>query len=79
MVYNLGGPPEMHDPETGAVDEDRGRRVYAAYIAYATEKSTGLSTTPPQQGAPWIMRPGTPSAHIMVVLEPTAPKETEAP
>jgi hypothetical protein len=79
MVYTLGGAPEMHDPETGAVDEGRGRRVHAVYTPYATEASTGLSTTPPQQGAPWIMRPGTPTAHIMVVLEPTAPVSADTP
>jgi len=71
MVYSLGGGSEMHDPATGAVEEGQGRRVHAVYVAYATEASTGLSTTPPQTGAPWIMRPGTPSSHIMVVLEPT--------
>jgi len=77
MVYNLGGPPEMHDLDTGSVEEGLGRRVYATYIAYASEASTGLSTTPPQAGAPWIMRPGTPSSHIMVVLEPTATASEE--
>ncbi|MCZ6508654.1 MAG: hypothetical protein O7A04_11500 [Acidobacteria bacterium] len=73
MVYNLGGPSEMHDAESGAVDEGRGRRIYAPYIRDATEASTGLSTTPPQRGAPWIMRPGTPTAHIMVVIDPETP------
>ncbi len=78
MVYSLGGGPEMHDPETGAVDEGRGRRVHAVYTPYATEATTGLSTTPPQQGAPWIMRPGTPTSHIMIVLEPlTPPRESQ--
>lgn len=73
MVYTLGGPSEMHDAESGAVEEGRGRRIYAPYIRDATEGSTGLSTSPPQQGAPWIMRPGTPTAHIMVVIEPETP------
>jgi hypothetical protein len=70
MVYNLGGDEAMHDAATGAVDEALGRRVHAIYTPYATEASTGLSTSPPLAGAPWIMRPGTPTAHIMVVLEP---------
>ena len=79
MVYTLGGPPEMHDAESGAVDEGRGRRIYAPYIQGATEASTGLSTTPPQRGAPWIMRPGTPTAHIMVVIDPETPAANDAP
>ena len=33
----------------------------------ATEVQTGLPTTPQAPGAPWIMRPGTASSHIMVV------------
>ncbi len=74
-VYTLGGPAEIHDPTTGAVEEDRGSRVYAVYIAYATEEDTGLSTTPPTPGGPWIMRPGTPSSHIMVVPPKPAPPE----
>jgi hypothetical protein len=73
MVYNLGGDEEMHDAATGAVDEAAGRRVDAVYTPYATEASTGLSSSPPAPGAPWIMRPGTPTAHIMIVLEPRAP------
>lgn len=75
MVYNLGGAESMHDPATGAVDEDYGRRVHAVYTPYATEESTGLSTTPPQAGAPWIMRPGTPTSHIMVVMAPLKQEE----
>ena len=75
MVYNLGGAESMHDPATGAVAEDYGRRVHAVYTPYATEASTGLPTTPPQAGAPWIMRPGTPTSHIMVVMAPLKQEE----
>ena len=78
MVYTLGGVASMHDPATGAVDEAYGRRVHAIYTPYATEESTGLSTTPDQQGAPWIMRAGTPTAHIMVVLEPLETAKEDA-
>lgn len=70
MVYNLGGDEAMHDPATGAVEEAYGRRVHAVYTPYATEASTGLPTTPVQAGAPWIMRAGTPTSHIMVVMNP---------
>jgi hypothetical protein len=66
-VYTLGGDLDIYDPATGTVDAEAGSRVYAVYTPYATEASTGLSTTPPVPGAPWIMRPGTPSSHIMVV------------
>ena len=74
-VYTAGGEPSLVDPETGAVDEARLGRVYSVYVAGATEASTGLSTTPPSPGGPWIMRPGTPSSHVMVV--PPRPSEEE--
>ena len=64
-IYNLGGPGEIFDPATGEVSG--GNWVWAVYIPYATEESTGLPTTPQAPGAPWIMRPGTASSHIMVV------------
>ena len=73
-LYNLGGPLEIFDRETGAVTG--GYRVWSIYTPYATEASTGLPTTPQVPGAPWIMRPGTASSHIMVV-EPREP-ETRA-
>lgn len=41
--------------------------MWSIYIPYASEASTGLPTTPQAPGAPWIMRPGTASSHIMVV------------
>ena len=69
-VYNFGGPLEIVDPATGAVDESKGRRVYSIYTPYATAASTGLSETPMAPSAPWIMRPGTPTSHIMVVPPP---------
>lgn len=75
-VYNLGGPLEVWDPETGEVSG--GSRVFAVYTPYETEASTGLSTTPLSPGAPWIMRPGTPSSHIMVV-PPQVPETEEDP
>lgn len=64
-IYNLGGPVEILDIATGEVSG--GNWVWAVYIPYATEESTGLPTTPQAPGAPWIMRPGTASSHIMVV------------
>ncbi|MEJ2084524.1 MAG: hypothetical protein P8Y44_02460, partial [Acidobacteriota bacterium] len=64
-LYNLGGPIEIFDTETGQVEG--GHWVWSIYIPYATEESSGLPTTPQLPGAPWIMRPGTASSHIMVV------------
>ena len=40
--------------------------LYALYIPYATQASTGIPERPEAPGGPWIMRPGTPSAHIMI-------------
>ncbi len=70
-LYNLGGPLDIFDAETGAVDG--GYWVWSIYTPYATESSTGLPTTPQAPGAPWIMRPGTASSHIMIVQ----PREPE--
>ena len=64
-IYNLGGPAEIFNIETGEVTG--GNWVWSVYIPYATENSTGLPTTPQIPGGPWIMRPGTASSHIMVV------------
>ena len=67
-VYNLGGPLEVFDPISGAIAG--ARWVWAIYTPYATAASTGLPTTPQAPGGPWIMRPGTPSSHIMVAQPP---------
>lgn len=72
-LYNLGGPLEIFDAETGAING--GYWVWSIYTPYATEVSTGLPTTPQTPGAPWIMRPGTASSHIMVVQ----PRDPESP
>ena len=70
-LYNLGGPAEIFDSETGEVTG--GNWVWSIYVPYASEASTGLPTTPQIPGGPWIMRPGTASSHIMVVQ----PRETK--
>ncbi len=70
-LYNLGGPLAGFDPETGAVAG--ASWVWSIYIPYATEETTGLPTTPQAPGAPWIMRPGTASSHIMVI-QPREPR-----
>ncbi|MDE2753492.1 MAG: hypothetical protein F4Y07_16715 [Gemmatimonadetes bacterium] len=39
---------------------------WVIYVPGGTAESTGLSVVP-QEGGPWIMDPGTPGAHIMIV------------
>lgn len=60
MLYSLTGG--AFDPATNAAPGARFLSV--AYIPNATAESTGLSAKP-LTGAPWIMFPGTPKAHIM--------------
>jgi hypothetical protein len=42
------------------------RQLFVVYIPGATAASTGLTDKPAPAGAPWIMFPGTPKAHIML-------------
>lgn len=57
------------DAAAGAVVDSYTRWVI--YTPGATAESTGLPTTP-GPGAPWLMFPGTPGAHIMI--SPARPK-----
>ncbi|OIN61004.1 hypothetical protein [Arsenicibacter rosenii] len=61
---------ENVDLATGEVKDGYQRGV--VYIPYATTESTGLPTSPPAPGMPWIMDPGTHRAHIMI--NPPAPQ-----
>ena len=49
--------------ETG---EAQGQIRWVIYVPGATPESTGLSAQP-IEGGPWLMFPGTPGAHIMIV------------
>ena len=51
------------DPESNTAE---GQVRWVIYVPGATEETTGLSAMP-QEGGPWIMFPGTPGAHIMIV------------
>ena len=62
-LYQLFGPPGSFDPATGTVKG--ATALFVIYIPGATVASTGL-TAKPSEGAPWIMFPGTPKAHIML-------------
>jgi hypothetical protein len=70
VLYNMTMDAEDFDPETAVP------LLYAIYTPYATVESTGIPNTPPGPGGPWIMRAGTPSSHIMIVL-PQADEEEE--
>ncbi|GAC1477233.1 MAG: hypothetical protein NVS1B4_19560 [Gemmatimonadaceae bacterium] len=63
-LYSLTGPARSVDPATGAVTG--ARHLYVVYMPFATAASTGISAAP-VEGAPWIMFPGTPKAHLMFV------------
>lgn len=64
MLYNLYAPGDSLDQATGLA---RGTtRLEVVYIAYATTETTGLPTRP-GGGLPWLMYPGKPWAHIMIM------------
>ena len=62
LLYVLTG--KGFDPAKGEVIDSYLRWVI--YVPNATPESTGLSTSPEAPGAPWLMYPGTPGAHIMI-------------
>lgn len=64
-LYSLTGSGDAFNYSTGTVKN--ASPLYVVYIPFATEASTGLSKKPVSKGAPWIMEPGTPWAHIMVM------------
>ena len=61
-LYSLTGPADSFDPVTGTAP--KAKPLFVVYVPFATGVSLGVSTTP-VEGAPWIMHPGTPKAHIM--------------
>ncbi len=63
-LYSLTGPAGSWDPATNEVTG--ARPLYVVYIPNATEESSGIPAKP-APGAPWLMFPGTPKAHIMFV------------
>lgn len=64
MVYNLRFPDANFDPAT--TDPATGTRLHAFYMPGATTESTGASSQPSEE--PWLMLPGTLSAHLMITL-----------
>lgn len=63
-LYSLTGETDAWDYSSHTLRS--ARPLYVIYIPYATVESTGLSTSPVSEGAPWLMDSGTPWAHIMV-------------
>jgi hypothetical protein len=61
LFYNMAGPIEGFDSATAPIS------LFAIYTPYATAESTGMPARPARPGGPWIMRPGTASAHIMII------------
>lgn len=63
-LYSLTAKKEQFDPATGKLSGANALAV--VYVPFATPESTGLSAKPVASG-PWLMFPGTPKAHIMMV------------
>lgn len=63
-LYVYSAKDKDFDAATGEVKN--GYLRYVIYIPYATAASTGLPEKPDADGMPWIMNPGTHSAHIMI-------------
>lgn len=63
-LYTITTPRANFDPATRSVRD--ASLLAVVYIPGATAESTGLSANPRANG-PWLMFPGTPKAHIMMV------------
>ncbi|MEX0600192.1 MAG: hypothetical protein WD021_10010 [Rhodothermales bacterium] len=63
-LYSLTGPPDSFDPEDMTVSG--ATPLHVVYMPYATTESTGLPSGAPR-GQPWLMNPGMPWAHMMLV------------
>jgi hypothetical protein len=64
MLYSMSGK-----------DEASARRLWVMLVPNATAESTGLPTER-GQGTPWLMRAGTPGAHIMMPQPSSQPPST---
>lgn len=63
-LYSLTGKKGAFDPVTGKITG--ASQLSVVYMPGATGETTGISTVPVKDG-PWMMFPGTPKAHIMIV------------
>jgi len=64
MLYSLTGPAGSYNAATNTITG--ARPLFVVYTPFASAEALGL-TTVPARGIPWMMHPGTPSAHIMFV------------
>lgn len=63
-LFNLYAPADSVDAATGLAKNPSAMQV--VYIPYATPESTGLPAKP-GAGLPWLMWPGKPWAHVMIM------------
>lgn len=63
-LYSLSGPGDGFDYINGSIRE--ASRLYVIYVPFQSEETTALSETPMGKGAPWLMEPGLPWAHVMI-------------
>ncbi|GAC1648123.1 MAG: hypothetical protein NVS4B3_03210 [Gemmatimonadaceae bacterium] len=63
-LYSLTGSAGSFNAAAGSVTG--ARHLYVVYMPYATSAKTGIPVEP-VEGAPWLMFPGTPKAHLMFV------------
>lgn len=63
-LYSLSGQSGAYDYEAGTLREAQSLTVI--YVPFETKQSSGMATSPPAPGAPWLMDAGTPWAHIMI-------------
>lgn len=71
-LYSLSGEADGWDPSTGEIHQ--ARALHVVYLPFATLEETGLPARAPA-GRPWLMDPGEPWAHIMLVI----PEESQNP
>lgn len=69
--HSLTGPASGWNPAARTLEG--AARIHTVYVPWATEETTGLSTTPAASGQPWLMFPGSYRAHIMIVPANTLP------
>ena len=74
-LYSLSGNKGAYDYETETLGKAQALTVI--YVPFGTEETTGMATSPPGPGAPWLMEAGTPWAHIMIPGKPVG-KNTES-
>jgi hypothetical protein len=63
-LHVYSGPRPLYNPAANEVADAHYR--YVVYVPFATAASTGLPESPIAPNHPWIMDPGTHTAHIMI-------------